>query len=108
MSEASKYPAHEAITYLGEELGRVSNKRLTDEFQSLLAQNAKYKELAEDLLEDIRIVVECGVQITSGEYPSAKNNQCHHGRFGYEGCESCTDEFLSKTLQRATAILESE
>ena len=66
-------------------------RKLADAYLELKSQ-------LEIVREAIRKVVEEGVQETSGEYPSAKNNKCRHDRFGFEGCESCIEEFLAKTL----------
>ena len=49
------------------------------------------------LRDGIKKLLEEGVQETSGPY-NWKNNQCLHNRYGYEGCEQCTDAFLTKLL----------
>lgn len=34
-----------------------------------------------------------------GDYPRvAKVEKCHHGRYGYEGCETCIDEYFDQLL----------
>ncbi len=53
----------------------------------------------ERLREAIRCVVEDGVMETSGAYNCSKNNKCHHGNFGFEGCEACIEEFLARALR---------
>jgi len=59
-----------------------------------------HKEAAaeiERLRNGIKKVLNEGVQKTEGPY-SPKNNKCKHGRYGYEGCDNCTDEFLEELL----------
>ncbi|MCE7073664.1 hypothetical protein LZG74_25365 [Dyadobacter sp. CY327] len=56
------------------------------------------------LVDAVRTVVEDGVQETSGQFSSHKNNKCRHGNFGYEGCGNCTDEYLAKALADFNAL----
>lgn len=57
-----------------------------------------YQDEIDRLRSGIKKVLHEGVQKIEGPYPSAKNNKCKHGRFGYEGCENCIDEFLAELL----------
>jgi hypothetical protein len=59
----------------------------------------RIKALLKEAGEAIRMVVEDDVQKTEGVL-SRKNNKCVHGRYGYEGCDSCIAEFLSPTLTK--------
>ena len=35
-----------------------------------------------------------------GNYPTAaKNDKCNHGRYGFEGCENCIDEYFTQLLK---------
>lgn len=59
-------------------------------------QRARYLE------QGIRKFLDEGVQRTApGPYASSKHNQCPHGRHGYEGCETCTDEYFTALLAGA-------
>ena len=34
-----------------------------------------------------------------GDYPrTGKNDKCPHGRYGFEGCENCIDDYFEKLL----------
>ena len=37
-----------------------------------------------------------------------KNTKCKHGRYTFEGCESCTDAVLNPALESARAILKRD
>lgn len=45
--------------------------------------------------------------VTEGN-PMGKNDKCEHGRFGFEGCESCTDSALDPALDAARAALKGK
>jgi hypothetical protein len=40
-----------------------------------------------------------------GDYPRVgKNVKCHHGRYGYEGCETCIDEYFDGLLAKSNSL----
>lgn len=65
------------------------------------------RALVEEMVEALKEVIEVGVQKTEGPY-SRKNNKCKHGRYGYEGCETCVEEFLTGIYTKATAWLNAQ
>lgn len=95
-----RYPAHEATSKMPFKHDSI----LTAEFTALLSSLTAAEKKIEVYEMAIRRVIEEGVQETSGVYPSGKNNKCHHGNFGYEGCEACIEEYLQRVLLEASKL----
>lgn len=57
------------------------------------------------LHQKIKYFLDNGVQVTSGEY-SEKNNKCKHGNYGYEGCQTCAEEYFSNVLKNFEELLK--
>ena len=62
------------------------------------------RNVVDELVVAVRKVIEEGVQETEGPYSQHKNNKCCHGKFGYEGCDQCTCEFLEQALAKAAGV----
>ncbi len=54
-----------------------------------------WRERCEAIIADLRDAIASG-------YPSPPNktDQCSHGKFGWEGCIACYDDFLTARLDR--------
>ena len=57
--------------------------------------------------DGIAEIIYDGVQKTEGVY-SRKNNKCKHGNYGYQGCETCIEEYLEPILRQIDAPYEGE
>ena len=68
--------------------------------------NARLIAAAPDLLEALTACVEAMAIVTEGNPMGVgKNSKCAHGRYGFEGCESCTDNTLDPALEIARAAI---
>ena len=76
--------------------------RLKDECREYREEINRLRAENERLLSAIKKVVNQGVIETSGPYSQHKNNQCKHGRFGFEGCDACVEEYLQRVLDGGT------
>ena len=70
-------------------------------------EDTKFTTGEQYLLTGIMQFLSEGVQKTEGPY-SYKNNRCKHERYGYEGCDSCTEEHFEEVLARYRRIKENE
>jgi hypothetical protein len=79
-------------------LRRLKAKRIAT--AALAASGAdRMREALEACVKAMAIVTE------SNPMGVGKNDKCAHGRYGFEGCESCTDNTLDPALERARQAL---
>ena len=65
-------------------------------WDKLTEKNAKLAALREEVRR-LRAGIE---SYLDGNYPTAaKNDKCSHGRYGFEGCENCIDEYFTQLLK---------
>jgi len=61
---------------------------------------------AQALADALRDAVQSMALVTEGNPMGVgKNEKCQHGRYGFEGCENCTDGALAPALDKARAAL---
>jgi hypothetical protein len=58
-----------------------------------------YDQQLADALKEIERLRKGIIDYIHGDYPrTAKNDKCHHGHYGFEGCETCIDEYFDQLI----------
>ena len=76
--------------------------------RSYFRDGARMTPPTDPLVEALEIAERALATVVEGDPMGVpKNTQCRHGRYTFEGCESCTDAVLDPALEAVRAALAS-